>query len=565
MGKIHLLPQEIISKIAAGEVIERPASVVKELLENALDADSQSIELYLKEAGKSLIHLKDTGTGIDNDDMENVFLRHSTSKIKSTDDLYRIASLGFRGEALYSISAVSDVLLRSKTASGDSGWEIHTRANQKLSLKPCSLNNGTEVEVKELFFNTPARKKFLKSDTSELNHILNLFMPYTLLYPQIRFLLVNNARTLVDLIPAKNYLERYAKALNLEEENIMEVNREFADSGLKIHLLLGDINIQRTAKDMQFIFINDRPVYNRSLNFHMNQVYRLIFPSEVNPFFAVYINMPPSEVDVNVHPTKREVKFRDEYRLISFLRSFCEHTLMTKGKAKQIKEPVFTASDTTTIDTGPLPALKESPAQQFMFYENIPAYSQQNLNQKLSSCQYLGTFKSMYLLFETADALILIDQHAAHERITFEKFKRQIDSGRIEIQQLLTPLLLRLSRQEILMWEENKNRLEGLGFSTTLWDKDSIAIHSHPQLIRIPEMSVRNILSEEDLMQADTDILARRACRQSVMVGDKIGKDQAIYLKDELLKCLDPFTCPHGRPTVVEIPATYIDKQFLRK
>ena len=189
MKKVHILPPEIISKIAAGEVIERPASVVKELIENALDAGTKTIELHLLQAGKTLIRIKDTGVGIDHDDIETIFHRHSTSKIEKADDLFNIHSLGFRGEALYSISSIADVTLRSKTKDQDTGWEIHIRGGERLILRPVSMQTGTEVEIKELFFNTPARRKFLKSNLTEMNHILNIVIPYTLLYPQRRFLL----------------------------------------------------------------------------------------------------------------------------------------------------------------------------------------------------------------------------------------------------------------------------------------------------------------------------------------------------------------------------------------
>jgi len=340
MEKIHVLTPEIISKIAAGEVIERPASVVKELIENSLDAKTASIELHLKEAGKTLIHLKDTGTGIEPEDIEKLFIRHSTSKIKKISDLEKIDSLGFRGEALYSIAAIADVTLKSKSKSADTGWQIHCRGNKKISQRPVPLLRGTEIEVKELFFNTPARKKFLKSDSAELKQILNIFVPYTLLYPQINFLLTHNGRKLLDLKPERNNISRIAKALNLEEKYLLEEKRDFSEENVSVHLVLGDMNIHRTNKDLQFLFINERPVQNRSLNFHLNEIYKLILPEGMKPFFAVDIKMPAENLDVNVHPSKREVKIKDEFKLVSLLRFFCEHTLMTYGKAKQAK-PIF--------------------------------------------------------------------------------------------------------------------------------------------------------------------------------------------------------------------------------
>ncbi len=581
MEKIFVLPPEIISKIAAGEVIERPASVVKELMENSLDAKAQSIELHLKQAGKTLIHIKDTGTGIEQPDMEKLFIRHSTSKINNLDDLYKINSLGFRGEALYSVAAISDITLRSKTETSETGWEIHCRGSQRLSLRPIPLLCGTEIEVKELFFNTPARRKFLKSDTTELNQILNIFIPYTILYPQIRFQLTNNGKPLIDLPPEENHLARIAKALNLEKKYLLEAKQNSEEEGIEIHAVLGDINIQRINKDLQFFFINGRPVQSRNLSFHINQVYKLIFPEEFKPFFAICITIPSENVDVNVHPTKREVKIKDEYRLISFLRYLCEQTLMSYGKAKQAKEQIFQMDQNQGTfvkeETAPYPSFsgsntkncpdisqkQESGALLFKEYDSAMP-QQNNLAKMLAQSAFVGTFQRKYLLFETVRSLLVIDQHAAAERINYEKLIQQIEGKNIEIQNILTPILIRITRQEMLTWEETKGKLEELGFSTSLWDNDSIAIHSHPQLINNPEIAVRNILSDDDVAGYDVNTLARRACRQSIMVGYQVKKEEAEFLRKQLLECADPFTCPHGRPTVIEIQESLLNKQFLR-
>ena len=227
MNKVHILPEEIISKIAAGEVVERPASVLKELTENAIDAQASRIEVELKDAGKTLIRIKDNGSGIAKDDITSLFSRHATSKISSLDELYNIMSLGFRGEALYSISAISDITLRAKTENEECGWERHLRGNKDISQKPITMHTGTEIEVKELFFNTPARRKFLKSNTAELNALLDIFIPYTLLYSGISFRMFHEERKLIDLTAANNLIERIAQALRLEPKNILEGRRDY--------------------------------------------------------------------------------------------------------------------------------------------------------------------------------------------------------------------------------------------------------------------------------------------------------------------------------------------------
>ncbi|MCX5708521.1 MAG: DNA mismatch repair endonuclease MutL [Candidatus Omnitrophica bacterium] len=579
MSKVHILPPEIVSKIAAGEVVERPASVLKELLENSLDAGACSIEVLLKGAGKNLIEIKDNGEGISKEDIENIFIRHATSKISTIDDLYNISSLGFRGEALYSIAAISDVTLRSKTQGQDCGWEIHLRDNTKTSAKPLGMHVGTEIQVQELFFNTPARKKFLKSNSSELNHCLDIFLPYTLLHPDKRFILTHESRKLIDLSPTGEQLSRIGEALNLNKKDFLEDTSEFPELNAKIHLVLGDINIQRTHKDMQFIFINGRPVNERAISFHMNEIFRLIFSPGVYPFFCVFITMPADQLDVNVHPAKREVKIKDEFRLLGILRQFTEHLLMTKSKPRQAEGSVFSTPENILSQPSNWQAPTfhhgEKPEQQngLSISDNILLFKtddiftrkKSDLKEKLKSSRYLGNLLKKYLIFESDDSLLLIDQHAAQERITFEKLKDQIDKSNVEVVQLLAPVLIKLSPQELVFWEENKEILEKAGFSTTLFDQDTLALHSHPQLISQPESSVRNLLTGEDIARLDPETLARMACRSSVMAGFAMNKEQAEFQRQALLKCVDPFICSHGRPTVIEILEETLQKQFLRK
>jgi len=580
MGKVNLLPAEVVSKIAAGEVIERPASAVKELVENALDAGSQLIDVHIKNGGKTLVYVKDNGIGIEQDDLEKIFFRHATSKISKLNDLYTIRSLGFRGEALYSISSVSDVVLRSKTAGSRMGWEIHVRGGEKLSLQPVSMPDGTEIEVKELFFNTPVRKKFLKSDAVELRQILNIFIPYTLLHPSCRFKITHNKKILLDFPVEKDLVARIAKSLNLNRKYIVETYKEFSEGkNISVHLILGDINIQRARKDMQFIFINNRPVKSYELSGLLNRVYKLVFPQGIYPFFAVFVNIPPENVDVNIHPTKREVKMKNSTFLTSALRSLCEETLLSYGKAKQVmgkklyREKQKSSRDGFSELAIPQP-IKDFSAGQYKSEgkksvsgeeENLFFEKGDNLKNKLTNAYFIGSFMNKYLLFETDDSLFVIDQHAAHERITYERFKKQIESGKVEIQQLLMPVLIRLSHQEFIVWEDGKKKMEEIGFTTTLWDKENIACHTHPQLISHPEMAIRNLLSEKNIPKCDSDTLARRACRESVMAGQLVKKEEAEFLKDELMKCDDPFICPHGRPTVVEIKEKFLNKQFLRE
>lgn len=581
MKNVQILPPEIISKIAAGEVIERPASVIKELLENSLDAKTKRIEINLTDAGKTYIQIKDTGLGIENDDIETIFLRHSTSKIKTTDDLYNIHSLGFRGEALYSIAAISDVILRSKTHSHDTGWEINIRGGKKISLHPKAMSTGTEIEIKGLFFNTPARRKFLKSDAAELLQILNVVLPYTILYPDITFLFTHNNKTILDLKSTNNNLERIEQSINVSQKNLITAQNDLTDLNCSLSVILGDINIQRTKRDMQFIFINNRPVQNRNISFQMNLVYRSLFPSEIFPFFAIFITIPPENIDVNIHPTKREVQIHNEQLIITRLKTLCNETLMSTGKPKQIDnhstpyfnaEPSFTPFPETAKQTKlsfdtPLPTqysvLKKNTSG--IHEPQNPLFIQaQSLKTKLSQAQFIGTFINKYVIFEVSHSLLILDQHAAQERITYEQMLDQVNDGKLEVQHLLTPIIVRVLPQEMLTWEIAKDQLEKIGLTTTLWDTNNIAIHTHPQLIQNCEIAMRNILSGEEKIRFDNETFLKRACHNSLKTGYKMDKSQAEYMRTQLIKCQTPFTCPHGRPTIIELPEHILQRYFLR-
>jgi len=582
MHKVHILSPEIISKIAAGEVIERPASVLKELVENSLDAAADAIEIRLEDAGKKLIEVKDNGHGIAHEDLKTIFSRHATSKIASMDDLFAIRSLGFRGEALYSIAAISHVSVHSRSETQDSGWSLHLRGGEDFHMRPCSFNaHGTEISVKELFFNTPARKKFLKSNTAEMHQVLNTLIPYALLHNEVRFSLVHEEKTLLDVAPASDLTKRMAEVLNLDPKHLLETQKSFPDRRLSVHLILGDINIKRTRRDLQFIFVNGRPVQNKTIAFHINQTYRLIMPPDLYPCFAAYINVPPQEVDVNIHPTKREVKIKDEREICAVLRSLCEQTLMSSGPAKQaasgfqgpsvyreIEAPVPLDGQEGFFSSEDYAYPRSSDGQGsrgFFIPENdLFAAKGEDLRSRLAASRYIGGFMNKFLLFEMNRSLFVVDQHAAAERITYERLIRQMEKGAVEVQNLLSPILVKLTPQELLVWEEAKDQLNILGLSVTQWDEETVAVHAHPLFLKDIARTIQNLLAGENLAKCDHDAMARRACRSSVMAGDKLTPEEAEHFREQLLKCLDPFTCPHGRPTVIELTEDFLDKQFLR-
>jgi DNA mismatch repair protein MutL len=596
MTKVTILTPDVIAKIAAGEAVDRPASVVKELLENAIDAGATGIEIHLKDAGKELIHIKDNGSGIKHADLETIFQRHATSKISAIEDLEKLSSMGFRGEALYSIAAVSDVTLSSRTSQED-GWQIHLRGGLRQKLEPVGLSHtGTDIKIAELFFNTPARRKFLKNNTSELNQILSIVLPYTLIYPQIRFVLAHAGRSILDLRTAPSSLDRAAAALNVSMKHFLETDQEFVEEKIRIRMILGNINVQRPRRDLQFIFINNRPIESRNLSFNLNDVYKLIMPPGLYGAFIVNITLDPANVDVNIHPTKREVRLKDEAKIISILRRMTEYQLMHKGQAKEFSSP-------TMISTPLAGELREGglPADQIIFapgqlqanfnpgtYAHVEneerlfrsptndvqdsglpldfrLFGEENtLRSKFIRARFVGSFLQKFLIFEIDESLLIVDQHAAQERIMFEKFKDQIEGAKVESQPLLTPLLLRLTHQEKISWEELQKELTAAGIETTQFDDDTIAIQTQPLLLKNIEAVVRTLLSGDPAPRMDHNTLARRACKASIVAGDKLDITQVDHQRKQLLECKDPFTCPHGRPTLIEVTQDFLDRQFLR-
>ncbi|MDD5071085.1 MAG: DNA mismatch repair endonuclease MutL, partial [Candidatus Omnitrophica bacterium] len=532
MNHVKVLPEDLISKIAAGEVIERPASVIKELIENSFDAESKTLEINIEGSGKKSITIKDDGCGIFSQDLETIFLRHATSKIKDYNDLFSIKSLGFRGEALYSIAAISDLTLTSRHRDSQDAWQIHLRGGNKKSIHPVNMSQGTKIEIKELFFNTPARRKFLKSDTTELHQIVNTITPYTILFPQIKFFLTHYKKMIIDLPTASSRLKRIAKVLNLDPNHILETETITLDDNTRLKLYLSDINIQRARKDMQFIFVNNRPVQNHLISYHINQAYRAILPPEIFPFFAIFIDIAFDNIDVNIHPTKREVKIKNDFQIINSLRSISEENLIRFSKPKQIFTPGgnFTNENPPLLDSvGETQGLERDNTSQkisqdtnklfasFDFnsqstvFQNYKTVSDKSLKQQLKEAKYIGQFNRKYLFFESSESLLVIDQHAAQERITYETLITQIEISTPQIQRLLTPILLNASAQELIVWENQKEELEKFGFSTTLFDENTIALHSHPILIKDPKIGLRNLLSlDGENRRFDLDSLARR-------------------------------------------------------
>jgi DNA mismatch repair protein MutL len=351
-------------------------------------------------------------------------------------------------------------------------------------------------------------------------------------------------------------------------DQLLEADQEFVEDKIRVKMILGNINIQRPRRDLQFIFINDRPVESKNLSFNLNDVYKLILPPGVYGAFIINITLDPANVDVNIHPTKREVRIKDEGMLIRILRRMTEYQLMQKGGVKQ-----FSTSSTSGVEEVPgqwqdplsfpnvligNPVIDDNMKEFQLFGED------NTLRSKFTRARFVGAFLQKFLIFEADESLLIVDQHAAQERIMFEKFKDQIDNAAIESQPLLTPLLLKLTPPEKISWEGMQDKLTDAGIETTQFDDDTIAVQTQPLLLKNIENVVRTLLAGADAPRMDHAALARRACKASIVAGDKLDMSQADHQRKQLLECKDPFICPHGRPTLIEVTQDFLDRQFLR-
>lgn len=598
MSKVRILSPEVISRIAAGEVVERPASVVKELVENALDAGATRLEVHLKEGGKSLIHVRDNGHGISREDLSALFFRHATSKIISSEDLEEVLSFGFRGEALYSVGAISEVTLKSRLRESDDTWQVKVNGGTRIEASPSSLpEHGTDIKVEALFFNTPARRKFLKSDTAEAGACIDVVLTAALARADVHFILTHNGKTSFDLPIVGSLRERAAKALRLPLASVHEGQGENKKDEVSWTLVVGDINIRRPRRDLQYIFINGRPIQSKGLAFFMNEAFSLVFPHGTYGFFMVFLHLPARDVDVNVHPAKREVRIRRESEIGMWVRRSAEELLMTKSPAREggSSESVFPFMPIDTDKTEGLPsdriifapgqkgslpqalhhpglepervslgswhALERADLSPQASFIEAPSLS---LVERLVQARFIGTFDKKYHLLEESGSLFMIDQHAAQERILFERFYQQIVAGKVEVQPLLVPILLCVDPKEAMAFEELAEAISALGFDLTHYDDATLALQAYPAVLSCPEKSIRFLLARETLAKIDPESLARRACRASVMAGDAMSEIQVLHQIAGLLACKDPYTCPHGRPIVIELKTSFLDRQFLR-
>lgn len=571
---IRVLPDDVASKIAAGEVVERPASVVKELIENSLDAQAGAVSVRIVQAGKLLIEVFDDGEGIPAEELELAVTRHATSKLAAPEDLTRIRTLGFRGEALASIAAVSRLSLASRPRDARSGARVLVEGGKLVSREVVGMDFGTEVRAEQLFYNVPARMKFLKQDVTERMQVVSLVQRYALAYPDVRFRLVAEEKPVLQTGASGDRREALAALLGPDvAAQMLEVS--FHDEGLAVEGFISPVGLTRAnRKDMTF-FVNGRWVQNSSLASALLQAYHTYLMVGRYPLAVLFVALAPEAVDVNVHPTKSEVRFRDAQTVFSGVQRAVRRALLAYGGAAGVAVPELSWGKTREVPPAGFSswdALGPAPREESRAPDQAQEESPADLGLRLPLLRPIGQVGATYLVAEGPDGLYLIDQHAAHERVLFEKLLDQMEDA-VPTQALLEPVVVELPAHEAMLLESQLALLRGMGFEIEPFGVGSYRVRSVPQLFADGnvEAALRVVVGdfEEDesaLQNLREARIAARVCkRMAVKAGQVLSTEEQRALIESLERCRSPRTCPHGRPTMIHLSAALLERQFGRQ
>ncbi len=597
MPHIRILPETLSNKIAAGEVVERPASVVKELVENALDAESTRVIIEVEKGGQTLIQVSDNGIGMPRDDALLAIERYATSKISTDADLFAIRTLGFRGEALPSIASVSRFSLVTRDKSSEGGTQIMVEGGKVKSVTEVGAPPGTLISVRQLFFNTPARRKFLKAISTELSHIAEAVARMALSHPAVQFRLIHNDKVVKNWVSASRHLDRVADVLGKEagrDLHAVEANR----NGIAVAGWVSSPRTTRRTSRGIYIFVNGRYVSDRTIQHAIFEGFAQRLVKGQFPVAVVFIRVPFDEVDVNVHPTKNEVRFANPRQLHEAVKSAVAQTLYeidrvnwlpgggsqspVSDKLPQIAEPAspFAVSQTRHefgIKNSSLqPAAGDRQPESSIQHPASSGRGQQEAlfdQRGFGSLRVLGQLHNTYIVCESDAGLVLIDQHAAHERIFFERLKQSRSDRPSATQRLLVPETLELNFREAEILEQILTDLKTLGLEIEPFGKNTFVIKAVPALLsgQDPKPMVREIAekmaagdSAADLQQALDECRVVMACHAAIRAGQALGAGQAKGLLNQLDQCENPSHCPHGRPTWVRWDLSILQKSFKR-
>jgi DNA mismatch repair protein MutL len=565
MPRIKRLPFEISQKIAAGEVIERPFSVVKELVENSLDAGASEIRVDLQTGGKTLIRVQDDGAGMSREDAELCFERHATSKIVDEDDLERISTLGFRGEALSSIAAVAEIILKTADGRAEQGTQVVRKGGEPVSVTAIAFPHGTGVEVRDIFYNLPARRKFLRSERSELSLIVRYLSGVALAYPEVRFSLQHAKRQVLDCPRVESYRERLFQIYGRETlERLVEV--DFQEGGGRVFGYTSRPPGGRRDRNHQLFFINKRPVKDRVLQAALSQAYRGLLEKDQYAEAFFFLSLPYEEVDVNVHPTKAEVRFRDSQLVFYLLLRSVETALLKEKGFKEVyAAPRETGSKLRVGETAPV-RLEALDRRMDFGQKTFPAPARRA--EEKEPTRVLGQYLNMYIIAAGEDGLLVIDQHNAHERVLYERYK-EIDARRSWPQKRpLIPILMDLSPAQAVNLEKDQAVLEEAGFQAEGMGGRTYALTGFPDIFEAEEArrAFLELLeeSEGEVGRKRERMLMTLACRTAVKAHETLTPDKMDYLVQELFRTSSPSLCPHGRPIIVKLDRDEIEKGLKR-
>ncbi len=592
-NRIRVLPEILVNKIAAGEVVERPASVVKELVENALDAEARRIAVEVKAGGKTLISVADDGMGMSRDDAILAMERHATSKLLSEEDLEAVRTLGFRGEALPSIGSVARMTLETRTRTRPAGTLVVFEGGMLKNVTGVGRDAGTTVTVRNLFFNTPARRKFLKTTETEFRHILQTMTEAALAHPKVAFRLVHNGREVMALTAREHSVERMRELFG---GALMDrtVSLGFSDGGVVGEGVLGVPEVARRSGRQQWIFINGRPVTNRPLRSAIFRGYGALLPRDRVPFFVLFLRIAPGTVDVNVHPTKREVRFSNEQLIYDLLLRETERALRTDAvvpemrwnpdgsgagadeASPRIEEETgsFVASEShVSIVTGR--AEEKRPFQTALAIQIDTGTRTEEKGgrqgEHFREAAPLWQVHRKYIFSAIKNGLAMVDQHAAHERVLYEKVMGHFSGGRRTAQQLLFPLTLEFDPTEMHMIQEIEPFLDQIGFGIQCFGRNTVMVDAIPSGLKQwrDGQMLKDLVDEMARMGPVSSGLKERlavsySCHAAIKTGDRLSLTEMQGLVDQLFATQQPFVCPHGRPTVVKLSLEELDRRFGR-
>lgn len=613
MGRIRLLPETVASQVAAGEVVERPASVVKELVENSLDAGARKIDIVIRRGGISLVRVIDDGCGMDRDDALLSLERHATSKIRSAADLQAVATLGFRGEALPSIASVSRFRLTTREARAIAGTEIIVNGGKIEIVRDGGEAPGTQVEVRSLFYNLPARRKFLRSENTESRNIEHQIRLQAIGHPEIGFSLMRDDRMLFQLPATATLTDRIRDLYGVELlERLVELS-DAASPKIRVTGFIGQAGLSRQTRSQQLVFVNGRAIESSLITAAMREGYHTALMKGQYPVTFLFLQIDPAAVDVNVHPAKREVRFRDPNGVREAIVRCIQQTLERARAGWQDKfraparlsavspkvaldltlRPEVSAPEETNrelpqlgvaaaggVDPGQAPTSSivgqapRLPASSIDLPSEALAVQRHTSKAAQHEFQIIGVLSKLYVLMENADGLVLVDQHAAHERILFEELRRRMEEQGVPTQKLLLPQTFDVPPRDADWIERNLLILQRMGIGIESFGPDTFKIDSLPSFLNVSDAAqfMRKVIDDlksasnnASTMRLGEEMIAKSVCRHAVKANDPLRYPEVEKLIRDLLDCDLPYCCPHGRPTMIQISLTELEKKFGRK